>query len=124
MNAPTLNTFDEKAAAALAGKNEVIVIEKIQVPVVDLRTVIAEYANDKFPDFLSLDTEGFDEQILRQVDFDTNYPKVICVETLEYTNDGNGQKDKKLIDFLLEKNYMLYADTYINSIFANRSFWS
>jgi len=123
MNASTLNTFNGDVAKELVEKHGFNIIEEIKLPVTDLRTVIAEHSNNKFPDLLSLDAEGLDEEILGQIDFDNNYPKVICVETVKYSNDGNGQKDRKLIDFLLEKDYRLYADTYINSIFANRKFW-
>jgi FkbM family methyltransferase len=123
MNVPTLNTFNAAAAKELVEKHGFSITEQIELPVEDLRTVIAEQANNRFPDFLSLDAEGLDEEILTQVDFDNNYPKVICVETIEYSHHGGGKKNNTLIDFLLEKDYMLYADTRINSIFVNRKFW-
>lgn len=123
MNNPTMNTFDEASAADLVERHGFTIKEKIQMPVKNIKDIIKEYAGNKFPDFLSLDVEGLDEQILSQIDYVNNYPKIICVETIEYTHDGTGQKNNKLIDFLLQKDYMIYADTYINSIFVNKKFW-
>ncbi|HET6996479.1 MAG TPA: FkbM family methyltransferase [Chitinophagaceae bacterium] len=123
MNASTLNTFDEKTAEELVGQHGFHITSKIELPVADLKYIITTYANNKFPDFLSLDTEGLDKAILEQIDFDNNYPKVICVETAEYSPDLSGRKNQELIDFLLGKDYILYADTYINSIFVKRKFW-
>lgn len=61
--------------------------------------------------------------ILEQIDYENNYPKVNCVETVEFTNDGTGAKNTKLISFLESKGYFIYADTYINTIFVKRKFW-
>jgi FkbM family methyltransferase len=123
MNNPTMNTFDGDAAKDLVANHGFKIIQEIKLPIRDLRSVIKEHAENIFPDFLSLDVEGLDEQILTQIDYDNNRPKVICVETTEYTNDGTGQKNKKLINFLEDKEYMIYADTHINSIFVNKEFW-
>jgi FkbM family methyltransferase len=124
MNNPTMNTFDRDSAAELVEKHGFTIIEEIKMPVKNIRDIIKDYAGNQFPDFLSLDVEGLDEQILSQIDYVNNYPKIICVETIEYTHDGTGRKNQRLIDFLLSKNYMIYADTYINSIFVNRKFWT
>ncbi len=123
MNIPTMNTFDAAAAKDLADNQGFRIVEQIKLPLRELRGIIKEYANNVFPDFLSLDVEGLDEQILTQIDYENNFPKIICVETIEYSNDGTGEKNRKLIDFLQERGYMIYADTHINSIFVNRKFW-
>ena len=62
-------------------------------------------------------------EILDQVDYIQNYPKVICVETVAYSHDGTGVKNFQLIKFLESKGYFVYADTYINTIFINKEFW-
>jgi hypothetical protein len=49
---------------------------------------------------------------------------VLCVETISYELSGNGKKDLELIDFVLSKGYMLYADTNINTIFVKKTFWN
>ncbi len=76
-----------------------------------------------FPDFLSLDAEGIDEIVLQSIDYKDNFPKVICVETISFSTVGRGKKNKKIISFLEEKGYLLYADTNINSIFVKKDLW-
>jgi hypothetical protein len=39
------------------------------------------------PDFLSVDTEGMDLEILRSLAFDRSRPAVVCVETLVFGTD-------------------------------------
>jgi hypothetical protein len=42
----------------------------------------------QYGDFISIDTEGFDEQIIRSIDFILYRPKVLCVETIEQNETG------------------------------------
>lgn len=82
---------------------------------------INEIVNRHFkstPNFLSLDVEGLDLQILQSLNFKKTSPEVICVETLCYTETKKEKKNKELIEFLTSKNYFIYADTYINTIFC------
>ena len=51
------------------------------------RNVILKYVNNVFPDFLSLDVESLDLEILKQIDYEHNNPKVIFVETNVYSYD-------------------------------------
>ena len=41
-----------------------------KVNVYSLKDVIKDYCNNVFPDFLSLDVEGLDFEILKSIDFD------------------------------------------------------
>lgn len=123
MSIPTMNTFDENGAEYLVKNEGFTIVAKIPVSVEPLNKVISKYARNVFPDFLSLDVEGLDMLILSQIDFKKNYPKVICVETIEYKNDGTGRKNTELIRFIESKGYFVYADTYINTIFVRTDFW-
>jgi FkbM family methyltransferase len=96
---------------------------EVTVPTITLSTILDKYANGKFPDFLSLDVEGFDYQILQQIPFERTKPKVICTETISYSTSGNGVKDTRIFDLLLSKGYMVYADTNINTIFVDKDLW-
>ncbi len=117
MNSPTMSTFSEDNAKELVDKHGFRVEKAIDVEVMSLKTIISKYCDDIFPDFLSLDAEGLDMEILKTIDYDKSYPKVICVETMEYATDFSGKKDQEIIDFLCGKGYRVYADTYINTIF-------
>lgn len=123
MNISTMNTFDKAGAEDLVLNHgfKIDQIKKVEVKI--LQHVIEENLKGIFPDFLSIDVEGLDLEILHQIDYTKNFPKVICVETISYTNNGTGKKNQELINFLLSKNYFIYADTFINTIFVNKKFW-
>lgn len=123
MNIPTMNTFDAAVANELVEKEGFSIVGKKSVPVESLTNVINQYCGGRFPDFLSLDVEGLDQVILAQIDFSKNFPKVICVETVEYKSDGTGKKNTELLKYLENNGYMIYADTFINTIFVHRKFW-
>ena len=83
--------------------------------------VIENHCGGVFPDFLSLDAEGVDEIILTDLHNLNSLPKVICVETAEYSTTGDGRDSTAAIFGILEPlGYMLYANTCINSIFVLR----
>lgn len=117
MNSTTMGTFSREQAEELVKEHGLKIEEVIRVPVNTLEYVINRYNNGIFPDFLSLDAEGLDEEILKSIDYEKSYPKVICVETVEYSIDTTGHKETGIIDFLKEKKYRIFADTYVNTIF-------
>ena len=123
MSSPTMNTFSKEEAEALVLEHGMSIKQVLSVPVDTLPNIIDEYCAGKFPDFLSLDVEGIDLKILTTIDYQRTCPKVVCVETISFSNEGRGKKDLNIINFLQEKDYILYADTYINSIFVRRSLW-
>lgn len=123
ISSPTLNTFskDEATRYSHEGNFSINRIEKIKVKT--LNKVLTEYSNGIFPQFLSIDAEGVDEIIIKAIDFENNYPIVICIETISFSTNGNGVKNIKLIEYIENKGYMLYADTNINTIFVRTKLW-
>ncbi|MCX2575933.1 FkbM family methyltransferase [Pedobacter sandarakinus] len=122
MNVPTLNTFSLEQIDLYKSEGEYFVKEIKKVNIDTIKNVLNKHNQGVFPDFLSLDAEGIDELVIKNLDF-SNQPKVICVETLSFSSSGNGIKNTSLIDFIKENGYILYADTYINSIFVSEKFW-
>jgi len=119
----TLNSFDYTSIEKLVSTYGIKIISKLQIPVLTIGSVFNKNQIDKFPDILSLDVEGYDLDILKSIDYKNNFPKVICVETIEYTQDGTGQKNYQIIDFLTSNGYLVFADTFINTIFVKKEFW-
>jgi len=75
------------------------------------------------PNFVSLDVEGSEMDILQQWDFSNYRPEVFCIETLTFSLDNTGNKRKEIIDFMKNKNYFIFADTHLNTIFVNKACW-
>jgi FkbM family methyltransferase len=123
ISASTLNTFSKEEAEKYSkqGNYTIKSIEKIKVRT--LTAILNDFSNGLFPQFLSIDAEGVDEIIIKEIDFEKNFPIVICIETISFSTSGNGIKNSALIDYLVDKGYMVYADTNINTIFVKESFW-
>lgn len=92
----------------------------IKVPIISINTLIEEYCT-KTPDFISLDIEGLDLDILKTMNFEKFKPAVLCIETLQYDDKQVEHKNEELIAFVKEKGYVVYADTNINTIFLKQS---
>jgi FkbM family methyltransferase len=124
MSVPALNTFSKYEAEnlLLGGKYSVESIQSI--PVDTISSVIQKYYDNKFPDLMSLDVEGLDELILRSIEYESSCPTVICVETISFSENGRGLKNTSIINFLTAQGYMVYADTYINTIFLRQEKWA
>lgn len=123
ISSSTLNTFSKEEAENYSneGAYSIKSVEKVRVRT--LPDILKDFSNMSFPQFLSIDAEGVDEIIIKAIDYDRNFPIVICIETISYSETGKGIKNKEIIDFLETKGYLLYADTYINSIFVLKSLW-
>ena len=122
MSELTLSTFSVKQLDDYIA-NGYSIKKTVKIPVITIPEIIEKYCNNKFPDFLSLDVEGLDIDILKSIDYQKSCPIVICVETISFSETGNGVKNLDIISFLENKGYIVYADTYINTIFVKKSKW-
>ncbi len=123
LNPSTLNTFSQQHATELVDQRLATLRETRMVPLLPIHDILAAHWNHSFPDFLSLDAEGLDEEILDSIDFTAAAPTIICVETISYSVTGRGVKNAALIEQIARAGYLNYADTFINTIFVKRSAW-
>ena len=117
-----LSTFSEKDAnhwqeVGMHGLGKIKFDKIIKIPLVNINSIIEQHFNNE-PDFLCIDVEGWDLEILKSLDFVLHKPKLICVETLLYDKGQKGYKNTAITQLLSEKGYSLYADTRVNSIFC------
>jgi len=117
MSDPTLNTFSQEEAERLAQRPGFAIRERVRLPVEPIASVLARH--QFVPDFVSIDVEGRDLDILRTYDFERHRPLVICAETLEFQGAPAGRKNTDLIEFLQARGFAVYADTHINTIFLD-----
>ena len=119
----TLSTFDSRATQDYVDQWHTI-HNTYQVSVDSLEHILGKQVdtNDSI-DFLSVDTEWFDMEVLESNNWQKYRPKAIVLETLEYKKEGWWKKlTREFWDFLSEQKYYLYADTYINSIYVSEEF--
>ena len=123
MSDPGLNTFSKNDALYFVEKHGHKILDVSRKKTTTIDSIIENHCFGKFPDFLSLDVEGLDLSLIKSIDYDKSSPIVICVETSTHSITGHTQKIEPIINFLLSKNYILYADTNINSIFVQKEQW-
>jgi FkbM family methyltransferase len=122
MEDATLSTFSETEMQRSLGQGRKLK-SKLALPVAPLNQIVSQYCDGQFPDFLTLDVEGMELEILHTIDFSLSRPKVICLETSIYSSTGEGAKRHDLMTLVEGQGYLLYADTNLNSIYVDRKFW-
>lgn len=122
MSSNTLNTFSEKIAEEYQKKCNQKIIKIVKIKLKNINNIIEEYFKST-PNLISIDTEGFDFEIIKSLDFDKYKPDIIIVETLTYSTTNLEIKLNDIIDFMINKGYFVYCDNYINTIFVNKIIW-
>lgn len=108
----TLSTFSTKEVMHYQ-KIGFQLINKRKVSILRLDNVIEKYCANKRIDFLSIDTEGFEMEVLKSNNWKRFKPTLICIES--YTFQADFAPSRERVDI---KNYLLskgYEITYINS---------
>jgi FkbM family methyltransferase len=124
MNEPALNTFVKEEADRAHREHSFYVVQEVRtIPVKPVMEIVQQHWNGVFPDFMSLDVEGLDEEVLRSMSYRDGAPTVICVETVTFSGRRGGEKKTSLIDFVQQNGYLIYADTNINTIFVRKDRW-
>jgi len=116
----TLNTFDSSAAEKNKNMGHKL-IDTINVSVQSLSIVFKEKvpANTTV-DVMSLDTEGYDMEILKSNDWNKYRPKFIIIETLEYKRTGLGERYDDIFNpYMKSIGYEPVANTVVNTIYQD-----
>lgn len=115
---PSWNTFDKATAEHYerVTKGQIKLVEVVKVPLVNINEVLANHHGGRTPDFVSLDVEGLELDILRSLDWEKHRPKVVCVETLVA---GTRRQKLEAATFLVEKGYDARGSTFVNTIFVD-----
>jgi FkbM family methyltransferase len=120
-----LSTFSEKEARhweniGMKGMGRIPIEKVIKMPLVNINTILEKYFNGKAPNFISLDVEGLDLEILKSLNFNKFKPEIICVETLGYDENQLTFKINEIVEFMNFNGYEIYADTRVNTIFCRK----
>jgi FkbM family methyltransferase len=111
------NTFSIKIATEfMRAMPRARIRDQLTLSVMPLDAVINKYCAGRYPDFLSIDTEGLDDAILAAADFSRSSPKVICVERA--TDQSVAARD-----VLRTRGYVAYVRTWANVIMVREDVW-
>lgn len=114
-NEPALNTFSASEAAKKDGFHHYKIVEKIELDTAPLSQILEQYLpENKTIDFLSVDVEGLDFDVLKSNNWNKFKPKMILIESLR--SDIENTFSTELYSYLKEHGYRFVAKTF-NTLF-------
>ncbi len=113
---PGLNGFSENLSKEREANTHYKIINTVELPINSLADILDKYLiNSVSIDFLSIDVEGFDYDVLLSNNWQKYKPKIILVETSVI--DTNDELNSPISKFLGEMGYSLVAKTYRTSFY-------
>jgi len=114
---PALNSFSLPLSQERITTSNYKIVAETQLKTQTLAEVLDKYLPPKQTiDFLSIDVEGLDYQVMSSNNWDKYKPKVILVEDLELSSLKNINTSKVCL-FLEQRGYVLLAKTMRTLIF-------
>jgi len=94
--------------------------KKQSVPAIDIMTLLDTY-NVSDIDYLNIDLEGLDEEVLFDLDFNKITIKLVSIE--DYSFDINLNNQSKITTYMLKNDYIFMAKAGPTSIFVLSKFY-
>ena len=86
-----------------------------------MSTVLDDHLKGRAIDFMTIDVEGFDFNVLKSNNWDKYRPKVILFEL--FSNDVESIKSNEMSLFLNQNGYSLYCFSPTNIFFIENEFY-
>ena len=113
-----INTLDKNFSSIASKKFSFRKHTERTIQTYRFNQIIQKYdINIKQIDFINIDVEAHDLEVLEGIDLSIFNPKIICVEI---ANNQNNIKEKKLRDYLNKYNYELIKIVGLNGFFELR----
>lgn len=109
-NDPTLSSFDLETALRMATPLG-FTITPVPIAVKPLRDILGEHVSGRSIDFLSVDAEGIDLDVLQSNDWKIYRPSLVLVEI--------NNQSKEILDYLSECEYILIFNNEYNGLFMD-----
>jgi FkbM family methyltransferase len=120
-NEPALNTFSESLAEERLRIGKFKLLAKTTIDTKTLESILtARLPKGQIIDFLSVDVEGFDLDVLKSNNWETYRPTVLLVES--YAHKLDRVVDDPIYIFLTGKGYDLFSKTVNTLIFVERKY--
>ena len=86
----------------------------------NINNILKKHKFDKV-DFLNIDLEGLEYEVIKSINFKKYKINLICIEILDH-NKQSKDKSKKILKILKKNNFRYLKKIGVNSIFKNISF--
>lgn len=119
-NEPALNSFDASLSQQRnEAQNKYKIINKIPLKTRKLSDILDEYLPPAQEiDFLSVDVEGLDFEVIKSNNWNKYRPKMVLVEI--FSSSLSSLEKNELAGFLINKGYHLYAKS-VNTVFFRKA---
>ncbi|MBD1874003.1 FkbM family methyltransferase [Nodosilinea sp. FACHB-131] len=115
---PALNSFSEKVSVERGEMTNYKIIDKSLIKTRRLSEILDQYLLvDQVIDFLNIDVEGLDYQVLLSNDWSKYKPKVILVEELSSSINSIVSSPTEIGSLLSHQGYELFAKTFNTSFY-------
>ncbi|NML38529.1 FkbM family methyltransferase [Chitinophaga sp. G-6-1-13] len=116
-NEPALNTFSAERVLEYTQKPDYQVIDRKTVKTAPLADILDRYLSAGTPiDFITIDVEGMDLEVLRSNNWDKYRPSYVLVESQPYDIE---KEDSEVFSFMREMGYSIFAKTCYTYFFKN-----
>ncbi|NII81001.1 FkbM family methyltransferase [Pedobacter riviphilus] len=117
-NEPALNTFSPEKVKEYSQAARYHVIAEKKIETWPLADILDEYlAKDTTIDFLTIDAEGLDLEVLRSNNWNKYKPEYVLAESPPF--EVFQPESSELYQFMQQIGYSLFAKTYYTYIFKN-----
>lgn len=118
-NETALNGFSKELSAERDGLGDYKIVATHQIETCTLTEVLDQYLpKNQNIDFLSVDVEGFDFQVLKSNDWDKYQPMFVLVESLQTNESIDSLKESEIYSYMISAGYHLCAKLFYTTIFA------
>jgi hypothetical protein len=112
------NTFDKELIDDIKKFSPLIGIRKLSVK--PLISIIKQY-NLNYIDFMSIDVDGLDLDVLKSNDWNIFRPKVLLVEDFNFENDF---RSNSIYEYLVTVGYVYLCKTVTNAFYIEKDFYN
>ncbi len=116
-NEPALNTFSKEEAQKKGGLSIYKIIEQRKIRTYPLSSILDKYIKSgTLIDFMTIDVEGLDLDVLKSNDWEKYRPGLLLVEDLKKQSIENFINSSEMYKFLKNQDYSFAAKTF-NTLF-------
>ena len=113
---PALNSFNEELSLQRVKDTKYNLSKKITVNTDRLDSILSKYLNNRQIDFMSIDVEGHEMEVLKSNNWELFRPKYLLIELLN--SDLDSIKEDSTYQFLTKIGYKLFAKTFNTYFFV------
>jgi FkbM family methyltransferase len=113
----TLSTFSADEASGFVAQGAARLLEETTLPIETLAAIMRAHDAPAAPEFLSVDVEGLELEVLEGGDWDRYRPRVVCVEAVAY-GSRPGPPEGPVHEFLVEAGYRVAHTTALNRLYV------